>query len=87
MLYIPGVAHDEEASEAVYPLDGFIPFEEDTLYSRSCNAQDPYEELSSEYQEISHEAFEKQFNLAVDQMRRDMKFEHADGLIGGTRDE
>ena len=87
VLYIPSVVHDGETGESAYPLDSFIPFEEDTLYSRSCDAQDPYEALSGEYQEISHEAFEKQFNLAVDQMRRDMKFEHADGLIGGTRDE
>lgn len=83
VLYIPGVVHDGETGESTYPLDGFIPFEEDMLYSMSCTARDPYEALSGEYQEISHEDFEARFNRVVEQMRQDMKFEHTDGLIHG----
>lgn len=81
VLYIPGVIRGEEISEAIYSRDDFIPFEEDTLFSRSCDAEDPYEALSKEYQEISEEAFEARFNMVVAEMRQEMKFRDVDNVV------
>lgn len=83
VLYIPGVIRGEEISGEIYPFVGFIPFEEDTLFSRSCDAEDPYDALSKEYQEICGEAFEARFNMVVAEMRRDMAFNDDGNVIHG----
>lgn len=84
VLYIPPLINGDEISSKLYSQsDDLIPFQEDTLYSHSVRAEDPYETLSKEYQEISEEAFEARFNQVVADMRRRMGFKDTGNVIHG----